>query len=315
MIPGYFTRSFPLEDIAILKEGDGRTVEAYASVFRSPAEVHDQDGHYLEDIDPGAFNRTVQHKVNRFGVFYNHGLTIHGTPSDRGAVPIGTPQEVRVDNVGLRTITRYNRTALADEVLEAIRTGAITAQSFSGRFVRSNPARVPRRGRGGELPTVTRMEIDLREYGPTPFPTYADALITGVRSLSAQPTTTEALLDMLERGELEFVRALLGIPSAGLTTEILIRHGMTADDAKALVLDLATGDRDSLRSNEPNSSVDSGTPQDPPGSGTPPQDPPAGDPAVTSHSARLTIARIARLMKLKQTGDRHARSTEEERRS
>ncbi len=312
MIPGYFTRSFPLEDIAILKEGDGRTVEAYASVFRSPAEVHDQDGHYLEDIDPGAFTRTIQHKVNRFGVFYNHGLTIHGTPSDRGAVPIGTPLEVRTDNVGLKTVTRYNRTALADEVLEAIRTGAITAQSFSGRFLRSNPSRVPRRARGGELPKVTRLEIDLKEYGPTPFPTYSDALITGLRSLSGQMDTAEILIQLLERGELESVRALLA-PGPRLTPEILISHGMTQETARELVLGLAGDDRGNLRSNEPNSSSGTGTPQDSPGSGTPPQDPPTGDPADASHSARLKIARIARLLRLKQTGAGHARCQEEER--
>lgn len=303
----FFVRSYPLEDIKITKGGDGRTVEAYAAVFRSQVEIRDQDGHYLEDIDPTAFNRTIQHKGNRFGVFYNHGLTIHGTPSDRGAVPIGTPQEVRVDNVGLRTVTRYNRTALAEEVLEAINTGAITAQSFTGRFVRSQPARVPRRGsKPGELPKVTRTEIDLREYGPTPFPAYADAMITGVRSALGTNPVMDVIKDLLERGELESVRALLGIgaPVPALAYSVDVRAGdaaMSAEDMGRRISELIKAyERGNLPANEPNSSPDAGTPQDPPVTqDTPgPQDPSAGDPGPGAHSARLAIARAARKVRL-----------------
>ena len=43
-----FTQAFPLEDIRIRSGSDGRTVEAYAAVFNSPAEIHDRDGHYLD---------------------------------------------------------------------------------------------------------------------------------------------------------------------------------------------------------------------------------------------------------------------------
>jgi hypothetical protein len=50
-------------------------------------------------------------------------------------------------------------------------------------MIQSNPRRGPYRARGGELPTVTRNEIALREYGPTPFPAYEDAAIVGVRAL------------------------------------------------------------------------------------------------------------------------------------
>jgi hypothetical protein len=50
-------------------------------------------------------------------------------------------------------------------------------------MIQSNPRRGPFRPRNGELPTVTRTEIALREYGPTPFPAYEDAAIVGVRAL------------------------------------------------------------------------------------------------------------------------------------
>jgi len=213
-----FLRYFPLEDIHVRAGGDGRTVEAYASVFDTPSEIHDQDGHYNEVIDRRAFDRTLtqlapagNRSTWRVGVLYNHGRTLFGTPSERGAMPIGTPVEIKADTRGLLTVTRYNKTELADEVLENIREGSISAQSFSGGFLRSDPGRTPRGGyrpdAGGKLRTVRRQEIKLREYGPTPFPAYPDAAVIGVRAEQAArlladlpPDERERLVDMLRTG-------------------------------------------------------------------------------------------------------------------
>lgn len=178
-------RSFPLDDITIRSGGDGRTVDAYAAVFDTPTPISDRQGDYLEVLAPTAFDRTIAMKGTRFGVFYNHAMTLAGTPSERGSMPIGTPIEVRTDGRGLFTSTRYNSTPLAEEALEAIRTGAITGQSFSGRFIASDMKPPPggwRADANGDLVTVTRTEVAMDEYGPTPFPAYADAAILGVRS-------------------------------------------------------------------------------------------------------------------------------------
>lgn len=179
--PGLRSRVFPLDDISIRAGGDGRTVTAYAAVFDSPAEIADQDGHYSEQISRTAFDKTIRERAGRIGVFYNHSRTMLGTPSDRGSVPIGTPLEIRPDGRGLLTVTRYNKTPLADDVLESIRNGDITGQSFTGAFVQSDPP-PPYHSRGGRLTRVTRKEIALLEYGPTPIPAYADAEILGVRA-------------------------------------------------------------------------------------------------------------------------------------
>lgn len=213
-----FVRSFPLEDIRVRAGGDGRTVEAYAAVFDTPTEIRDQDGHYNEVIDRRAFDRTLQgaapagsRSTWNVQVLYNHGRTLLGTPSDRHSIPIGTPVEVTSDSRGLLTVTRYNKTPLADEILETIRTGAVNAQSFAGRFVRSDPGRTPRMGwrpdASGKLKTVRRQEIALREYGPTPFPAYPDAAVIGVRAeqlaelLGQMPEEErQRLADMLRTG-------------------------------------------------------------------------------------------------------------------
>jgi HK97 family phage prohead protease len=181
-------------------------VDAYAAIFETPAPVHDQDGDYIEVIDPAAFNRILPKLAPqgertrwRCGVFYNHGMTIHGTPSEQASMPIGIPLEIKADQRGLFTRTRYHRGDLADQVLEAIREGSLAGYSFSGRFDRSHPAR-PRGGwhpdSRGSLPVVRRAESTLREYGPTPFPVYAGADITAVRAdlVTAQlDQVTEAL--------------------------------------------------------------------------------------------------------------------------
>lgn len=177
-----YDRMWALDDIVVRSGGDGRTVEAYAAVFDTPTEIKDQHGHYMEVISRSAFNRAISHGIDRIGVFYHHGMTLAGTPSDLGSVPIGSPVEVRPDGRGLRTVSRFNRSQLADSVLEAIRAGDIKGYSFRGKIYQSDPKRVPR-GRG--LSTITRTELGLSEYGPTPTPYYADAGIVAVRSPQA----------------------------------------------------------------------------------------------------------------------------------
>lgn len=185
----FYARSFALDGIEILrsgKGGDGRTVEAYAAVFDVPTEITDQFGHYNEVIHRAAFNRQLGLGIDKVGVYYHHGMTIHGTPSDLGSVPIGSPTDIRVDGRGLRTVTRFNRSPLADSVLEAIRNDDIRGYSFRGPIFKSNPTKVPRTRPGAALPTIVRTELGLREYGPTPTPAYTGAGIMAVRSLLEQ---------------------------------------------------------------------------------------------------------------------------------
>lgn len=185
-----FLRAVVLDDIRIRSGGTGRTVEAYCAVFDDPTEIADADGHYIEVNHRAAFDRSIARNRSRFPVLYHHGLTIAGTPSDRGSVPIGVSTEVRTDSKGVLTISEYGQSDLADEVLAAIRAGAITGQSYGGRFLRSDPdatrgRRSYRPNADGSLRTVTRMEVAMREFGPTPFPAFTGASIVGVRTMLA----------------------------------------------------------------------------------------------------------------------------------
>jgi HK97 family phage major capsid protein/HK97 family phage prohead protease len=174
-------RAVELDDMHI-RAGDGRTVTAYAAVFDTPAEIHDQDGHYLEQNARSAFDKSLTERGDRISVFYHHGKTLYGTPSERGSVPLGRPLEVKPDGRGLLTVTRYNKTPLAEEILEAIKSGSLRGMSFTGAFLQSDPRPPYHRRADGDLTLVTRTEIALIEYGPTPTPAYETAEVVGVRT-------------------------------------------------------------------------------------------------------------------------------------
>jgi phage head maturation protease len=187
-----YTRAFALEDISIRAGGDGRTVDAYATVFDVPAHIRDQDGEYEEVNDRAMYNRAVADAAPaggrtswRVGVFYNHGMTIYQTPSDLYSMPVGVPLDIKPDGKGLFTRTRYMKGQLGDLIVDGIREGLLTSYSVSGAYLRSDPV-VPhggfRKGRDGVMPTVRRMEATLREYGPTPFPAYPEAEVVGMRA-------------------------------------------------------------------------------------------------------------------------------------
>ncbi|WP_433114280.1 HK97 family phage prohead protease [Micromonospora sp. CA-246542] len=212
-----YRRTFALDDIQISRSySDGRTVEAYAAVFNTPVEISDRHGRYIERIDAAAFNRTIKNNSDRVVCLYNHGYTIHGTPSDLGSIPIGTPLEIRADSKGLFTVTRYNRSEMADHVLEAIRNGDIRSQSFTGQIYRSSHTRIPKAKHGEPLPTVTRFELGLREYGPTPMPAYEAAAITAVRSVQE---IAEELAHLDEDAIADLVRTLSATSFGDSATE------------------------------------------------------------------------------------------------
>ena len=205
-------RIAPLEDLSIRNDGEGRTIDAYAAVFGVRQEIRDQDGHYVEVIHPYAFQRTLEQRAGKFQVLYNHGRSIHGTPSDRYSMPYGTPIELKADQRGLFTSTKVARTPLGDEVLQLVKDGALKGMSFAGTFLEKE--RLEDDIITG-LPTIARTEIALREYGVTPFPAYAAAQVELVRAEAADMLAqldaddiVSAVLALPDDARAELVRAL-----------------------------------------------------------------------------------------------------------
>lgn len=171
-------RCVPLTDIEINRAGDGRTVTAYIATFGHPYPVVDNEGDYDEIINPAAFSRDLGRGFQHVSVVYNHGVTLWGTPSERGMVPIGVPLDIRPDGTGLLTVTRYGRSDLAEEVLQGIKDGLIRGMSFRAPQF-SAPTRT--RGANGRM-VIERTALRLKEYGPTPFPANDRAAVVAVRS-------------------------------------------------------------------------------------------------------------------------------------
>lgn len=219
-------RYAPLLDLQVrANTGDGRTVDAYAAVFDTEQEVRDQDGHYVETIAPTAFDRTIAQRAGQFQVMFNHGKTMYGTPSEKFAMPYGKPLQVRSDAKGLFTSTEISKTPLGDEVLQLVKDGVLKGQSFSGAFVGRETYR------SATLPGIRRTEIAMREYGLTPFPVYAEAHVTGVRS------EFKEMLDEMDPAEL--ARSLTGL-SPEARAEVL-RELSAADTGTGTTAPPATG--------------------------------------------------------------------------
>lgn len=228
-----YLRTWALDDIEISRaHADGRTVTAYAAIFDSPYEVQDQHGHYMEVIDRAAFNRTLSHGLGRTVCLYNHGMDLRGKPDAVASVPLGTPLEITADQRGLLTVTRYNRSQLADAALEAIRAGDIRSQSFRGRIFRSTPERVPRVRTGQELPTVTRHELGLADYGPTPIPVNNSEMVVAVRSLTELAADLTGL-DADQRADLIRMLTATPDPDPADTTATPDESGPGAEDPPA----------------------------------------------------------------------------------
>lgn len=281
--PMTYERVFALDDIQISRSGDGRTVEAYAATFDTPYEVRDQHGHYNEVINRAAFNRTLKGAGKDAVCVYNHGMTLHGTPDGMASLPLGKPLEIRPDGRGLLTVTRYNKGPWADSVLESIRNGDIKAQSFRGGIYRSDPmGKVPRRRNLTDpLPTVTRHELGLTDYGPTPTAVNNDSAIVAVRS-AADIIDAIGYLDADERDELLRALHLTDTPFGHAEED-------PSNGDPDLLAEIEQEDLDQHVEDEQEATSD-----EEPGAETPAEDPPTGALRSAADIARRIRAELIR---------------------
>lgn len=184
------SRFLPFTDMDVQRVSrKEREVTAYAAAFGQEAEIMDRHGHYWEKINSAAYNRTLSHGIQRVQVFYNHGYDLSGKPNMLGAVPIATPVSIEPDGHGLLTVSRYNDSELSDAVLAGWEGGQIKGQSFTGRVYKTRTV-----GRNGSLDVVERMELGLKEYGPTHSPAYAGAGLVAIRSQEELMTLVRSMI-------------------------------------------------------------------------------------------------------------------------
>lgn len=177
--------------------GDGRTLEGLAAVFGQTVEICSWEGDFLEEIQLGAFKRTL--KARTPILQYDH-----GRDPRTGTVPIGSITSLAERDDGLAVVARLYDNEVVDPIRQAIAGKSITGMSI--RFQVSKDTWTDGAGapvKAGELSDLlwnpgergplkrTITEIDpLYELGPVAFPAYATTSV-GVRSLLAQVTEDE----------------------------------------------------------------------------------------------------------------------------
>lgn len=149
---------------------DGNVLAGYAAVFNSDTVIDSFEGHFVERIAPGAFNRTLKNRRDKIKALFNHG----NDPSI-GNMPLGKPSIIREDDHGLYVEvpladTDYNR----ERIKPLLRDGSLDGMSF--RFV---PVQ-QEWDESGDMPVRTITEAKLYEFGPVTFPAY-DATTAGLR--------------------------------------------------------------------------------------------------------------------------------------
>ena len=158
--------------------GDGRTMFGHFAVYDRWTKIESaREGRFLERIAQGGAKRTLKERAKTMRVLYEHGRD----PSV-GNKPLGAPDVLRDEAEGPYYESELFRAAYVDELVPAIRAGQMGA---SFRFRVHNEEWVePRKSTDHNpemLPERTVRDMDIYEFGPCPFPAYADAT-AGVRS-------------------------------------------------------------------------------------------------------------------------------------
>lgn len=156
------------------------------------------EGHFLEQIVPGAFRKTFRERRDQIRVLFQH-----GRDQELRDRPIAEPEELREDDEGAYHESRLFD-GLPEIVMEGLRAGQY-GQSFKMEILREEFVEEPKASDHNPkgLPERSIKEIRLFEYGPVTFPAYANTT-PGLRSL-----TDEFVFDWLKR-EPQRARELMG---------------------------------------------------------------------------------------------------------
>jgi HK97 family phage major capsid protein/HK97 family phage prohead protease len=155
------------------------TMTGHLAVFNQWSEISSiHEGHFMERLAPGAFDKTLEGK-SRMKVTFNHGKDPH-----LGDKVLGIPTVLEPDDHGVKYEvplfdTEYNR-----ELAPGLKAGAY-GSSFRFNVVHDDfnkRAKVSDYNPKG-LPERTLTEVNMQEFGPVTFPAYPGAT-SGMRSLT-----------------------------------------------------------------------------------------------------------------------------------
>jgi len=161
-----------------VKASEEGRIEGYAAFFNNVDS-------YKDVIMPGAFKKSIENDIDNIKMFFNH---------DWSSVPIGTINQLKEDEKGLYFEAQLNNTALAVDVKEGIKTGAVNKMSIGFITEKSENGEI-------EGKTVRKLkEIKLFEISPVNFPANEKADITGYKNRGELMDNINERLNAIEYG-------------------------------------------------------------------------------------------------------------------
>ncbi len=153
----------PLEVTGSGSATSGLEISGLAVPYNVVAEIHDQDGHYLEAFRAGAF--AAQKKAPQ--MYFHHGQDLR-----TGRVPIGTWDQFLESDDGFRVRGRLFDNELVRPLADAVRAGALRGLSVNFR----TPADGQTWGRNQDgMRTRMVTKATTREVSLTDMPAYEQA--------------------------------------------------------------------------------------------------------------------------------------------
>jgi len=172
----------------IKANSEGRTIFGYASIFGNVDSYGDR-------VVKGAFKKTIRERgpkgSNQVKFLWNH------NPME---IPVGVITELKEDDIGLYYEARILRTPKGDELLEAVREGAINRNSFGYSIIKAKTAEAEDFN-GEEVQDLH--ELKLYEISPVNWPANEDATLMGAKSVESQ------LLDLLSKANPQNIAEML----------------------------------------------------------------------------------------------------------
>lgn len=207
---------FPGVETRAAQDGGMPTLTGYFSVFNQPTEIRSRrEGHFMEQIAPGAFAKTFQENRERMRVLFQHGRDPQ--VADK---PLGAIRALEEDAHGARYEVELLDTSYNRDLLPGLEAGLYGA-SFSFSVVREDFDPSPQRSASNPdgIPERVVREAKVSEFGPVTFPAYAGAT-AGVRSLTDLMFDVDAITAatpiLLDEERLEQARVFItrSIPAA-----------------------------------------------------------------------------------------------------
>lgn len=161
-------RALPL-DLEVRADDDSPPIlTGHFAVFDRTTVINSWlEGRFRERIAPGAFSKTIAERRGQIRCIYEHGRD--GTFGNK---PLGSIRELREDDDGaFYEVELFDNQLNRDHIIPPARAGQLGA-SFAFEVMDDHWDDQPE---DEGLPIRTIRSVRLHEFGPCPFPAYADA--------------------------------------------------------------------------------------------------------------------------------------------